>query len=101
MSVRLKVAIALVLLAIVVVPFWWFYGPEHLFVRVADFVTVTVDDRCVRADAYIAHPTYDESDAILLVTIPGQGNYLFNFGALLCVDRCTMEIGSRRCLPAM
>ena len=63
MSVRLKVALALVLLAIALVALWWFFGPEHLFVRATDFVTVTVDDRRVRSDTYTAHPTYDESDA--------------------------------------
>jgi hypothetical protein len=45
-----------------------------------DFATVTVDEHPVHAETYIAHPTYYEADAILLVIVPAEGNYLFNFG---------------------
>jgi len=80
MSLRLKFGTALLLAVIAVVSLWWFYGPEHLLVRVTDFATVTVDEHRVHAEAYLAHPTYYEPDAILLVIVPSEGNYLFNFG---------------------
>lgn len=80
MSLRLKLGIALLLAMVAVVSLWWFYGPEHFLVRMTKFGTVTVDNHRVHADAYIAQPTYYESDAILLVTVPDEGNYLFNFG---------------------
>jgi hypothetical protein len=80
MALRLKFGIPLLLAVIAVVSLWWFYGPEHLLVRITDFATVTVDEHPVHAETYIAHPTYYEADAILLVIVPAEGNYLFNFG---------------------
>ena len=80
MPVRFKVGIALVVVPTALVSLWWFYRAEHLLIRVRDFATVTVDDRPVHADTYIARPTYYEADDILLVTIPGQGNYLVGLG---------------------
>ncbi len=80
MSARLKSGVALVLIAIAVVSLWWLYGPEHWLRRVTNFAAVTVNDRPVHADTYLAQPTYYESDAILLVTVSGEGNYLFGFG---------------------
>jgi hypothetical protein len=80
MSVRFKVVIALVVVATALVSLWWFYGPEHLLIRVREFAAVTVDDRPVHADTYIARPTYYEADDILLVAIPGQGNFLLGLG---------------------
>lgn len=43
------------------------------------FVTVMVDGRPVRADAYIGHPTENEAEAIALVQVPGAGDYFLNF----------------------
>ena len=80
MSLRAKFGIVLLFLLLGLAALSWFYGAEHWMARMAGFATVTVDDRRVRADTYIAHPTFYESDAILLVIVPGEGNYLLNFG---------------------
>jgi hypothetical protein len=43
------------------------------------FVTVTVDDRPVRADVYIGQPTENQAEAIALVQVPGAGDYFLDF----------------------
>jgi hypothetical protein len=68
MSLRLKFGIAFLLAVVAVVSLWWFYGREHLLVRMTDFATVTVDEHAVHAETYLAHPTYYESNSLRCTT---------------------------------
>jgi hypothetical protein len=56
-----------------------FYVPNHWMREMTNFAAVTVDGRGVSADTYLGNPTTNEVDAFLLVHIPSEGNFLFNF----------------------
>jgi hypothetical protein len=57
---------------------WLVYAPEHWLMPVT-FGTVTVDERPVRADVYMGHPTQNEAEAIAFVHVPGVGDYFLDF----------------------
>jgi hypothetical protein len=79
MTIRGKRAIAVVAFAAVTcVGLWFGYSPEH-WLRQITFATVRVDDRPIQADLYIGNPTYSEAEAIVLVHVPGVGDYFLNF----------------------
>ena len=80
MAVRLRFGIAIALVTAALGFLWHFcIPPEHWLREVRDFASVNVDDRPVRADVYIGHPTEREAEAFLMVNVAGIGNYLFNF----------------------
>ena len=55
------------------------------------FVTVIVDSRPVRADAYIGHPTENQAEAIALVQVPGKGDYFLDFEEEQCREASDHE----------
>jgi hypothetical protein len=79
--VRTLLRVGAVLVAIVTssVAILIFYVPSHWMREIRNFASVTVDGHSVIAETYIGNPTRNEADAILLVRIPGEGNFLFNF----------------------
>jgi hypothetical protein len=79
MRVIYKFGFALILVAALFVAFLFFYAPEHWMRRVSNFGTATIDGRRVPAAMYLGNPTTNEAEAFLLVRIPGEGSYLFNF----------------------
>ena len=81
MSIKLRLAIALILVAAMLVALWFWYLPEHWLGQAKNFATVTVNDRPVQADTYIGNPDGNEADAFLLVRINAGANYLFNLDA--------------------
>jgi hypothetical protein len=74
----LKFGLALVLVLVTSVALLVFFVPEH-WLRAVNFATVTVDGRPIQSSIYIGHTTTNEADAFLLVRIPGEGSFLFNF----------------------
>jgi hypothetical protein len=68
----------------------FFYLPEHWLRQVTDFGAVTVDGTLVQADMYLGQPTTNEAEAFLLVRVPGEGSFLFNF-----LDEDYREVSSR------
>lgn len=79
MSAKSKTAIATVIGVVICMLSWFWLMPEHWLAHVTDFATVTVDGQRIQADTYLAHPTYHESEAFLLVRTNVAGSYLFNF----------------------
>jgi hypothetical protein len=79
MGVAKKSKIAVITLAFVAfVSIWFVYSPEHWLSRTT-FATVRVDDHPARADLYIGNPTHREAESIVLVRVPGVGNFFLNF----------------------
>jgi hypothetical protein len=76
---RVKFGIAFVLIIVTFMLFLFFYLPKHWMKQVTDFGSVTVDGRGVQANIYLGHPTTNEAEAFLLVRVPGEGSFLFNF----------------------
>jgi hypothetical protein len=79
MTVRVKFGIGLILTIVICLSVLPFYLPDHWLRRVTDFGPVTVDGRRVQAEIYLGQPTSNQAEAFLLVRIPGEGNFLFNF----------------------
>lgn len=73
-----KYGIAILVLAAAVSVGWVAYAPEHRLRRV-EFATVKVDERPVRSDIYIGHPTENQAEAIALVHVPGMGDWFLDF----------------------
>jgi hypothetical protein len=90
MAVRVKFGMAVVLIMVVCVSLLVLYLPDHWLRQVTDFATVTIDGSRVQADIYLEQPTTNQADAFLLVRIPGEGSFLFNF-----LDEDFREISSR------
>jgi len=80
MSIRRKLAIALVIIVSTTCFCLWFvcFSAQHWLNRV-DFVTVLLDDRPVQADVYMGHPTDNEAEVVALAHVPGVGDYFFDF----------------------
>lgn len=68
----------LILAAVAFVMLWLIYSPEHCLRRI-DWVAVKVDDQAVPATVYLGNPTNRESEGVMLVHVPGGGNYFFSF----------------------
>jgi hypothetical protein len=90
MTFRVKFGIVLVLLLVACMSLLFFYLPKHWLKQVTDLGRVTVDGRSIQADMYLGHPTTNEAEAFLLVRIPGEGSFLFNF-----LDEDYREVSSR------
>jgi hypothetical protein len=89
-TVRIKFGIGLVLIILVWLALLFFYVPENWLRQVTGFATLTVDGRQVQTDIYLGNPTTNEAEAFLLVCIPGEGSFLFNF-----LDEDFRELSSR------
>ena len=76
-SKKYRIALA-TLVAIVLAVLWFLYSPDHWLSRIT-FATVSVDGRPVRADLFIGNPAYSEAEAIVLVHVPGVGDFFLNF----------------------
>lgn len=75
----IKLGLAAVVVATLFVTLLLFFVPEHFLRRVSNFANVTVDGRPESAETYLGNPTRNEAEAYLLMRIPGEGNFLFNF----------------------
>lgn len=78
-SIRQKIAIALLLLVVIAGLYVWLvYSPEHWLERV-NFGKVLLDDRPVQADIYMGHPTDNQGEVVALVHTTGEGDYFLDF----------------------
>ena len=59
---------------------WFAYAPQH-WLRQVSFAAVTVDNHSVPADVYFGHPTNNQAEAVMLVHVPGTGDYFLDFGS--------------------
>ncbi len=73
-----KYRIALATLADILLAVLWFYSPDHWLSRIT-FATVSVDGRLVRSDLFIGNPAHSEAESIVLVHVPGVGDFFLNF----------------------
>lgn len=74
---KYRIALAL-LAAVALTSLWIVYSPGHWLSRIT-LAKVSIDDRPVRADLFIGNPTHSEAEAIVLVHVPGAGDFFLNF----------------------
>lgn len=79
MRIWFRVVVILVLSLASSIALLIFYFPNHWLREMKNFAAVTIDGRSVPAKTYLGNPTMSEAEAFVLVRIPGEGNFLFNF----------------------
>jgi hypothetical protein len=75
---RRKRVLLVIPAAVAFVVLWLLYSPKHWLRRI-DWATVKVDDHAVPATVYTGNPIGREAEAVVLVHVPGVGNYLLSF----------------------